>query len=187
MNSEENTNRMTFGNYKLHKSHGDGTFSVKDFKKIGENVIFEKGVLVFHPENICFGNNVYIGHNTILKGYYSGKMIVGDHTWIGQNCFLHSGGGIEIGKAVGVGPGVIIISSMHIPERLPTPVMHSGLEFKKVVLEDGCDIGVGVTILPGVRIGIGSIVGAGTVVTKDVEPYTIVAGIPAKVLRKRNG
>ena len=169
----------------MHRTHGDGRFSLKSFKKIGENVIFEKGVLVFHPENISISNNVYIGHNAILKGYFKNEMIIGDHTWIGQGCFLHSGGGIEIGKTVGIGPGVIIITSMHIPEKMPIPVMYSDLDFKKVVLEDGCDIGVGAVILPGVRIGEGSIVGAGSVVTEDVEPYTIVAGVPAKGLRRR--
>jgi len=169
----------------LHKTHGDGQFSLEDFKKIGENVIFERGVLVFHPENISIGNNVYIGHNTILKGYYKNEMVIGDHTWIGQACFLHSGGGIEIGRAVGIGPTVKIITSVHREDDLSKPLIFCDFEFGKVVIEDGCDIGVGAIILPDVRIGKGSIIGAGSVVNKDVEPYTIVAGVPAKVLRRR--
>ena len=59
------------------------------------------------------------------------------------------------------------------------------LEFGEVIIEDGCDIGIGSVILPGVKIGEGSIVGAGAVVTKDVLPYSVVAGNPAKSLRKR--
>ena len=172
-------------NHKMHKTHGDGSFAVKDFKKIGENVIFEEGVLVFHLENICIGNNVYIGHNTILKGYYKNEMIIGDYTWIGQGCFLHSGGGLEIGKAVGMGPMVKVITSVHREDDLSKPLIFCDFEFGKVVIEAGCDIGVGAIILPGVKIGEGSIVGAGSVVNKDVEPYTVVAGVPAKVLRKR--
>jgi len=74
------------------------------FCRLGRNVVFERGVLVFHPENIEIGENVYIGHATILKGYYKNKMIVGDHTWIGAQCFLHSAGGLRIGRAVGIGP-----------------------------------------------------------------------------------
>ena len=186
MNSEENTNKLDFSKTKMHKTHGDGSFSLNDFKKIGENVIFERGVLVFHPENISIGNNVYIGHNTILKGYYKNEMVIGDHTWIGQGCFLHSGGGIEIGKAVGIGPMVKIITSVHREDDLSKPLIFCDLEFGKVIIEDGCDIGVGVIILPGVKIGKGSIIGAGSVVNKDVEPYTVVAGVPAKVLRRRN-
>lgn len=169
----------------MHKTHGDGQFSLKDIKKIGENVIFENGVLVFHPENISIGNNIYIGHNTILKGYYKNEMVIDDHTWIGQGCFLHSAGGIEIGKAVGIGPAVKIVTSVHKDEDLSKPLIFCDLEFSKVIIENGCDIGVGAIILPGVKIGEGSIVGAGSVVTKDVEPYAIVAGSPAKVLRRR--
>jgi acetyltransferase-like isoleucine patch superfamily enzyme len=185
MNPEGNTNKMTFGSYKMHKTHGDGLFSLEDFKKIGANVIFESGVLVFHPENIEIGNNAYVGHNTILKGYYKNEMTIGDHTWIGQACFLHSGGGIEIGKAVGIGPAVKILTSTHKEEDLAKPILFCDVEFGEVVIEDGCDIGIGSIILPGVKIGEGSIVGAGAVVTKDVKPYTVVAGVPAKILRKR--
>ena len=176
---------MNFKSYRMYESLGIGSVTLKDFRKIGENVIFERDVLVFHPENIEIGNNVYVGHNTILKGYYKNEMIIGDHTWIGQACFLHSGGGLEIGKAVGIGPAVKIITSTHKEEDLAKPILFCDVEFGKVVIEDGCDIGIGSSILPGVKIGEGSIVGAGAVVTKDVKPYTVVAGVPAKILRKR--
>ena len=53
----------------LCKSHGSGKFTKKSFAALGANVVFEAGVLVFHPENIKIGNHVYIGHYTILKGY----------------------------------------------------------------------------------------------------------------------
>ena len=59
---------------KIKKSHGNGEFSLNQFRKIGENVIFERVVMVFHPENIEIGNNVYVGHNTMLKGYYKNLM-----------------------------------------------------------------------------------------------------------------
>ena len=176
---------MNFENYRMYSTHGSGKFKIEDFKKIGDIVIFEENVRVFYPENIEIGNNVYIGHNTILKGYYKSKMIIGDHTWIGQSCFLHSAGGITIGKAVGIGPGVKILTSVHKEEELSRPILFNDLEFGEVIIGDGCDIGIGSIILPGVRIGEGSIVGAGSIVTKDVEAYRVVAGIPAKVLRRR--
>lgn len=176
---------MEIKNYRLYKSHGTGEFKIEDFKKIGSNVIFEKGVLVFHPQNISIGNNVYIGHNTILKGYHKNELIIGDHTWIGQCCFLHSAGGIIIGKAVGIGPMVKILTSVHSENDLSKPILLNDLEFKKVIIEDGCDIGVGSIILPGVKIGEGSIVGAGSVVTKDVPSFSVVAGVPARILRER--
>ena len=54
---------------KKNISHGDGSFKISEFKHIAEDVIFEAHVLVFHPETISIAANVYIGHNTILKGY----------------------------------------------------------------------------------------------------------------------
>lgn len=170
---------------KINRSHGSGKFRLKDFRKLGKGVVFEKGVLVFHPENIEIGDNVYIGHYTILKGYYKNIMKIGDHSWIGQGCFLHGAGGLTIGKAVGIGPGVIILTSQHKDINKEIPVYFSPLEFAEVVLEDGCDIGAGSIILPGVRIGEGAIVGAGSVVTKDVGSYEVWAGVPAKKLRSR--
>ena len=172
---------------KIHKSHGDGKFKLEDFRKIGENVIFEPGVMVFHPENIEIGNNVYIGHNTILKGYYKNKMIIGDDTWIGQCCFLHSAGGIVIGKAVGIAPYVKILTSVHKEEGPNKPILWCDLEFKGVIIEDGSDIGIGAIILPGVRIGKGAIIGAGAVVTRNVTEFEVWAGVPAKFIRKRKG
>jgi len=171
--------------YKKYHTHGEGEFERSDFKSLGENVIFEKGVLVFHPETISIGSNVYVGHHTILKGYHKGEMIIGDHSWIGQECFFHSAGGIIVGKAVGVGPMVKILTSFHKDTDPSIPLLYEPLEFKEVIIEDGCDIGIASILLPGVIIGEGAIVGAGSVVTKHVSPYSVVAGNPARVLRLR--
>lgn len=176
---------MIIKNQKSPKSHGDGIVKLSEFKKIGKNVIFERNVLVFHPENISISDNVYIGHNTILKGYYKNDMIIEEGTWIGQNCFFHSAGGICIGKAVGIGPSVKILTSNHINEELNQPVLHNPLEFKRVKIGDGADIGVGAIIMPGISIGKGAIIGAGAIVTKNVSEYAIVVGNPAREIKQR--
>ena len=168
-----------------HRSHGTGIFERSQFARLGQNVIFETGVLVFHPENIEIGDDVYIGHYTILKGYYRNKMIIGSGTWIGQQCFFHSAGGITIGTNVGIGPGVKIITSGHSMDDIQMPILHSPVEAAPVLISDDSDIGVGAILLPGVTIGKGAQVGAGAVVTQSVEDYAVVAGVPAKVLRKR--
>ena len=170
---------------KLFHSHGDGTFTRSSFRYIGENVIFEEGVLVFNPENIILGRNIYIGHRTILKGYYTSLMEIGQDTWIGQGCFIHSAGNVIIGKAVGIGPMVKILTSAHTDELPDIPIMHQPLSFQQVVIEDGADIGVGSVILPGVVIGKYSIIGAGSVVTQDVPSHSVFAGVPARLIRKR--
>ena len=170
---------------KQYKSHGDGQFRKGDFKSIGDNVIFEPGVLVFHPENIVLGSNIYIGHNAILKGYYKSLMEIGTDTWIGQGCFFHSAGGLKIGNAVGIGPMVKILTSHHDDINLNVPVLELPLVFKPVIIEDGADIGTGSVILPGVRVGRNSIIGAGSVVNRDVLPFAVYAGVPAKLLKMR--
>ena len=171
--------------HKLYKTHGSGEFKIEDFRSCGCNVVFENGVLVFHPENISIGNNVYVGHNTILKGYYRNKMVIGNNTWIGQGCFFHSSGGISIGEVVGIGPMVKIITSYHLGYEPNMPVMNQPLEFAEVIIEDGADIGIGAIVLPGVTIGEGAVIGAGSVVTKEIPAYTIAVGVPAKVTKHR--
>lgn len=171
--------------WKRWSSHGSGKFTRKSFAELGKDVVLESGVLAFHPKNISIGNNVYVGHYTILKGYHQNRFVIGDNVWIGQGCFFHSAGGITIGNDVGIGPGVKIVTSAHNLDEIDRPILHSKIDFAPVVIEEGCDIGVGAIILPGVRIGRGAQVGAGSVVTADVPAYSVVAGVPAKVLRKR--
>lgn len=169
----------------MPRTHGTGEFSLDLFGRLGTNVVLEPGILVFHPENIEIGDEVYIGHRTILKGYYENKMIIGSGTWIGQMCFFHSAGGITIGKEVGIGPCVSILTSSHQLDRVERPILHGPLIFAEVRIDDGADIGVGVILLPGVHVGEGAQVGAGAVVAEDVPPFAIVAGVPSRVLRMR--
>jgi acetyltransferase-like isoleucine patch superfamily enzyme len=167
-------------------SHGSGAFALEDFARVGRSVCFEPGVLVFHPEAIEIGDDVYVGHQAILKGYFKNRMVIGDRSWIGQQCFLHSAGGIAIGVRVGIGPGVRILTSTHeLPADPAVPIMDGPLQLAPVVLEDGCDVGVSAVILPGVTIGRGAQIGAGAVVTRDVPAGAIAAGVPARIIGHR--
>ena len=167
-------------------SHGSGRFELSSFRHLGDGVVIEPGALVFHPENIELHDNVYVGHNAILKGYHKGLMVIGAGSWIGQQCFFHSAGGITVGRDVGVGPGVKILTSNHAEEGVSKPIMHARIETAPVVIGDGADIGVGAIILPGVTIGRGVQVGAGAVVIADAPDYAVVAGVPARLLRIRD-
>ena len=167
-------------------SHGTGEFTLDQFASLGANVVFELGVLVFHPENIEIGDAVYIGHQTILKGYYQNKMIIGAGTWIGQQCFLHSAGGITIGANVGIGPSVKMITSYHIEEGINKPILHSRVAFAPIEIGADCDLGVGAIILPGVRLGRGVQVGAGALVNRDLPDYAVAVGVPAHIIRLRS-
>jgi acetyltransferase-like isoleucine patch superfamily enzyme len=166
-------------------THGTGEFRREDFRRIGDNVIFEPGALVFHPQNIELGSNIYLGHYAILKGYYRNSMVIGDNTWIGQRAFLHSAGNLRVGCNVGIGPGVQIITSSHEEAGSQIPILFSPIREAPVEIEDDCDIGVGAIILPGVRIGRATQIGAGAVVTQDIPPCSVAFGVPAKVIRNR--
>ena len=168
------------------QSHGTGSFTRDQFKSLGENVVFEEGVLVFHPENIVIGSNVYVGHRTMLKAYHRNTMEIGSDTWIGQGCFFHSAGGLRIGSKVGIGPCVKIITSHHRDGGRSGPaLLESPVEFAAVAIEDECDIGMGSIILPGVTVGRGTQVGAGAVVSESLPEFCVAAGVPAKVIRHR--
>jgi acetyltransferase-like isoleucine patch superfamily enzyme len=169
----------------VRRSHGTGEFRPEQFARLGEGVVFEAGVLVFHPENVEIGSGVYVGHQTILKGYHKARMVIGDGTWIGQQCFFHAAGGLVIGCDVGIGPAVRILTSAHRLDELDKPILQSTVEFAAVVIEDGSDIGAGAILLPGIRVGRGAQVGAGAVVSHDVPEYAIVAGVPARSIRSR--
>lgn len=169
----------------MAKSHGTGEFAREQFRQLGRDVVFEAGVLVFHPETIAIGDDVYVGHQAILKGYHKGQMTIGDGCWIGQQCFFHSAGGLTIGRNVGVGPGVRILTSSHRLDQLDRPILHSEIRFAPVVIGEGSDIGVSAVILPGVTIGRGVQVGAGAVVTESVGDAMIVAGVPARPVGRR--
>jgi acetyltransferase-like isoleucine patch superfamily enzyme len=168
------------------RSHGTGELDRALLAACGEGSVFEPGALVFHPENVVIGRDVYIGHYAILKGYYQNQLVIGDGSWIGQLAFLHAGGGIEIGRRVGIGPGVKIITSRHeLPPGTAEPIMDGALAFAPVAIGDGADIGVGAILLPGVTIGRGAQVGAGAVVTRDVPEGAIARGVPARITGAR--
>jgi acetyltransferase-like isoleucine patch superfamily enzyme len=168
------------------RSHGDGRFEPKDFKLFGDHVVIEDGVRVWHAETIEVGQNVYIGHDAMIKGYPSGHIIIQDDTWIGQGVFMHGAGGISIGHRVGIGPFVRMLTSTHeIPSR-DIAILEGPIQFAPITIEDDVDIGVGTIILPGIHVGQGAQIGAGAVVTRDVPAYAIVAGNPASILRMRD-
>lgn len=176
---------MTSDAVRPRASHGSGRWSPTDLAALGEGSAIEEDVLIFRPEQVAIGRGVYIGHRAILKAYPANRLTIGDGTWIGEQAFFNAAGGIDIGRNVGIGPGVRIISSRHAEEGIEVPILHSRVELAAVVIEDDADLGVGSIVLPGVRVGRGVQVGAGAVVTKDLPAWSVAAGVPARVLRSR--
>ncbi|HPQ27813.1 MAG TPA: acyltransferase [Desulfobacteraceae bacterium] len=108
---------------------------------------------------------------------------IGDNSGIGYGSFV---GLTTIGKDVMMADEVMIISGNHHFDRTDIPMRLQGGEDQRVVIEDDVWIGARVIILPGRRIGKGSILGAGSVITCDVEPYSVMGGNPARLIRRRS-
>lgn len=126
------------------------------------------------------GKNVNIESNAT----FSSKVTLEDYSGIGINAKIY--GTCHIGRYVMMGTDVTIITRNHRFDRTDIPMMEQGFEEERPVYI-GNDVWIGdrVLILPGVHIGDGSIIAAGAVVTKDVPPYSIVAGVPARKIRDR--
>ena len=126
--------------------------------------------------------------STINRRAYFGdgrNVEIGDFSGIGENCIIPND--IVIGKYVMMASDVHILSNNHLFVNTDTPMCLQGYSSPKsnTVIEDDCWFGIRVIMTPGHRIGKGSILAAGAVVTKDVEPYSIVGGNPAKLIKKR--
>ena len=120
---------------------------------------------------------------TLLPPFYVdfGKNIrIGKRCWIQQGCTFFDRGGNTIGNDVFIAPKVNLITINHDSD----PENRSATYGRPIVIEDKVWIGINSTILPGVTVGYGSIVGANSVVTHDVSPYTVVGGNPAKFIKE---
>jgi acetyltransferase-like isoleucine patch superfamily enzyme len=140
---------------------------------------------------IKIGDNVSILKNTIIEctgvlRELGEGLIIGNHVGIAQNCFIQVRGKVEIGNHVIFGPRVSVYSENHIFHDKNIPIMLQGASRKGIKIEEDVWVGSDAIILDGVHIGKGSIIAAGSVVNKDIEPYSIVGGIPAKLLKKRD-
>jgi maltose O-acetyltransferase len=118
--------------------------------------------------------------------FYTGWEIeIGDDSSLGLNCMIPFD--LKVGKDVMMGPYVVIIGENHEFSRRDKPMRLQGHQrYPPVRIEDDVWIGARVIILPGLIIGKGAIIGAGSVVTKDIPPYAICAGNPARILRMRD-
>ncbi|MCA9473029.1 MAG: acyltransferase [Nitrospira sp.] len=133
---------------------------------------------------IVLGDQILLGRNSILTCNDS-AMSIGNFVSIGPFCFLVSRSHLTIGSNVAIGAGTHMLGGGHAYDDPDMPVIHQARVSKGITVEDGAWIGIGAKILDGVTIGRNSIVGAGAVVSKDVPPWTVVLGNPARVVEKR--
>lgn len=125
-----------------------------------------------------FGKNTSVYDNVVIIG----DVKVGDNTWIGPNVILDGSGGLEIGSNCSISAGVQIYT--HDSVKWAISGGKEKYEYSKTIIEDNCYIGPYVIITKGVRIGKGFVIGAFSLVNKDIPPSSKAFGIPAKVIEK---
>lgn len=157
--------------------------------QLGRNVLLKRGCELLPSSNgieatIKIGDNSEIHEGCVLRTF-GGYIEIGDFCSLNRSGYIWGGGGVSIGNLVRIGPRVNITSSNHIFKDRHQPIMEQGMSLAKISIGDDVWVGANATILAGVIIGQGSVVGAGAVVNKAVEPYTIVGGVPAKVISHR--
>lgn len=142
------------------------------------------------PNLVSIGSRVHICEHAWLntkddRGNGEPTLSIGDGTYIGRFVHINAWREVIIEKDVLIADRVFISDADHKFEDLEIPISRQGDEYKgSVIIKSGSWLGIGAVILPGVTIGLNSVVGANSVVTKDVPDYTIVAGIPARIIKQ---
>jgi acetyltransferase-like isoleucine patch superfamily enzyme len=134
--------------------------------------------------------SITIGDHSSIFGYallmtYEGDITVGAHSTVNPFCVLYGHGGLEIGNGVRIAAGTVIIPSNHVFSDPKIPIYRQGNASKGIRIGDDVWIGANCTILDGVHLGNGAVIAAGAVVNKDVEPFSIVGGVPAHLIKRR--
>jgi acetyltransferase-like isoleucine patch superfamily enzyme len=175
----------------------------------GTDSIIECGAHLEYPARIRIGSQCTVARNSILRANTDsnaaltigngssikenvlintnrGKISIGDDCWVGPYSLIYGNGDVIIRNHVMIASHCAINTVSHHSSRTDIPMSQQGIYTAPVVIEDDVWIGIGAVILQGVRIGRGSIIGAGAVVNRDVESGTVVAGVPAREIRQRN-
>ncbi|MBN1522485.1 MAG: acyltransferase [Candidatus Aureabacteria bacterium] len=133
---------------------------------------------------ITIGSNIFIGRNTIFS-CKNGDIELKDNVNIGFNSYIFSANKVTVGKYGLIAAYCYLIGGGHDYEDKESPILEQGRTSYGIELEDNVWFGAGVKVQDGIRIGANSIIGTSAVVTKDIPPYSIAAGIPARVVKKR--
>lgn len=160
--------------------------------RVGYNVVLADDVYInaFSRKGFVLGDNVRIREHVWMLGTAvltepGVGLAIGDNVYVGPYCVLGAGGGLAIGRDVTIGAHVDILAEDHRFDDPEVPINQQGVTRTGVSIGDDCWIGNRVTILDGVTVGRGSVIGASSVVTRDLPEYSVAVGSPARVIRDR--
>lgn len=162
-----------------------------DSIEIGNRVYIFKGVRIDgrgHENNrIHLENGVIIEHNVVIGSLDHTCIEIGQDTFIGPGVCIAGPGNIKIGKQCLIAAHTGIYANNHNFADPSKSIRSQGVTRLGIVIEDDCWLGDGVKVLDGVTIGKGSVIGAGAIVTKDIPPFSVAVGVPARVIKNRDG
>ena len=175
----------------------------------GRNVTFGRGIVLRHPKKIFIGNDVvvddacvldakgktnrgisigngvFLGRNTILN-CKNGDIVLGDNANMGFHCTVFSASRVEVGPDQLIAAYVYLVGGTHRFDDPAVPVLHQPRESKGIFVGQGGWLGAHVTVFDGVRIGKHAVIGAGSVVNRDVPDFAVEAGVPARLIQDRS-
>ena len=158
----------------------------RSFGTMGGNATLGPGLQVTGPARIVIGDAFSCWRLCTLAACDDGTVVIGNHVSLNANVYLNAcGGHIAIGNDVLIGPNVVLRSNDHVVAASDRPIRLQGHVSGRIDIEDDVWVAANVTVVGGVRIGRGAVVAANAVVTRDVAPYTIVGGVPAKPIGLR--
>ncbi len=156
------------------------------FKQTNGIFRIDSGVTIFGFDNIELGKNVNFAKNSYVYANDNGVLIIGDNFGMNNNSQLSAASGkIVIGNDCSIAPNCVLRASNHTFTSIEIPIREQGHTYGEIVVEDDVWIASNCVVTANTRIGKGSIIGAGSVVTKNVEPYSIMGGVTAKLIKKR--
>lgn len=161
------------------------------FKHFGNNSLIDVGVIITGPENISVGEYTFIDSYVRLDGVL-GEITIGKRVHIAHGCILVGGGGLVLEDYVGLSPCVKIFTNSEAPrdgKRMSGPMIperYKAFVRKPVIVKIDAFLSTDVVVLPGVTIGEGAVVGANSVVNRDIPPWSIAVGAPARVIGERD-
>ena len=137
-----------------------------------------------HGGRVAIGSGSVVGPYTMLLAY-GGEIVLGENCSVNPFCVLYGHGGLHIGNYVRIATHCVFIPANHVFDDPDTPIARQGVTTKGIRIDDDVWLGAGCRVLDGVMIGQGAVVAAGSVVTRDVPPMAIVAGVPARQIGSR--
>jgi len=167
----------------LLKLHTSGVY-VDYTCRIGRNITIKRGMANGKKGEIYINANSEICNGVNLESW-GGNIYISENVFVGPYTVIYGHGGVKIGRDTLIAMHCRIISSNHTIPDINTKIRSQADILLPVKIGEDVWLGAGVTILGGVTIGNGCVVGAGSVVTKDISPYAIAVGVPAKVIRFR--